>query len=61
MVYKIRKLNGLEQYRMEWNEWNDLSKQIYVGMYTKMLLNNPVNKLQFKCKKMYVCSSTYNM
>ena len=22
MVCKIRKLNGLEQYRMEWDEWD---------------------------------------
>ena len=26
MVCRIRKLNSLEQYRMECNEWNDLSK-----------------------------------
>ena len=26
IVYRIRKLNGLEQYAMEWNEWNCLPK-----------------------------------
>ena len=26
MVYRIKKLNGLKQYKIEWNEWNDLLK-----------------------------------
>ena len=37
MVCRIRKLNGLEQYGMKWNEWNGLPKhEVHVAKFDEL-------------------------
>ena len=53
IICRIRKLNGLKQYKIEWNEWDDLLKHkgyiwhLAFKFYSKALNDIPSAKILF--------------